>query len=320
MKKSLFLLFLPALMACEGTFDQVKFIQVDPGPPQLVLLSDFENIYSPKVRLTVSGERPPYRWGTAMPIPEDPYPEAPPATLEVFEDGRSLGLMVRDSGTIYRFTAPYVPVPGKTYRLEANAEGFPAISAEARVPEIVPLKAEFTGKYVYLDRWGRQLQTAEIRLTFPDIAGQNNFYGLYIHSQLEDMTGESTPNYGHQIYSSDILFERESTFSFDTESRGQRSVSYGKHLFTDQTFDGKTKEILFYMETEHIKESGLNNIYFILQHMSEDSYKYQYTRQKARQNSENPFVQPILIHSNVKGGGLGILGSYSVSVDSLRYP
>lgn len=320
MKKNLFLLFLPILMACEGTFDQVKSVHIDPGPPRLVLLSDFENIYSPKVRLTVSGDRPFYHWGTAMPLPNDPYPEAPPATLEVFEDGRSLGLMINDSGTVFRFPAPYVPLPGRTYRLEANAEGFPAIHAETKIPESAPLKAEFTGKHAYFDRRGEQVQTVEVRLTFPDTPGQADFYGLFIHSHLEDMTGEGTPNYGHYVYSSDIIFEKESTFSFDTESGGQRSVGYGKNIFTDQTFDGRIKEILLYVETSHAKEAGINRLYFILQHMSEDSYKYQYTRQKARQNSENPFVQPILIHSNVKGGGLGILGSYSVSVDSLKIP
>lgn len=314
----IFLMLLPALVACEGTFDQIKTIKIDSGPPKLVLLSNFENIYSPRVRLSLSGEKPYYPLGSAVPVPEDPYPKAPPATIEVFEDGKSLGLMVRDSGSLFSFPNLYLPLPLKTYRLEVKAEGFETVYAEGMIPEPALFKAEFTGNYKRFESRGQELETAEIKLTLQDGPGQPDFYGLIIHSHLEDITGESTANYGHYVYSNDILFESESSFSFGSESRGYTQISYGKNLFTDKTFDGKAKEILLYIDIEHAKNAGLNPIYFILQHISEDSYKYQYTREKARQNSENPFVQPILIHSNVKGGGLGIFSTFSVSTDSLK--
>ncbi len=315
--KLICLLMLPGLMACEGTFDQIKTIELDAGPPKLVLLSNFENIYSPKVRLSLSGDKPYFYWGSAVPLPPDTYPEAPPATVEVFEDGRSLGGMVRDSGSVFSFPAPYIPLPGKTYRLEVKAEGFETVYAEGRIPAVVPVEAGFTGNYKFFKRWGSELKAAEIKLTLQDPPGQPNFYGLIIHSHLEDITGESAGNYSHYVYSDDLLFENVRSFSFDSESNSRRQIGYRKNLFTDKTFEGKKKEILIYVEVEHAENAGLPDIYFKLQNMSEDSYKYQLTQEKARENNENPFVQPILIYNNVKGG-LGIFGTFSVTCDSLK--
>lgn len=314
----IFLFFLPGLMACGDVFNQVKTVDIDEGPTRLVLLSNFENIYSPKVRLTLSGPRPYYYGlGSAMPVPPNSYPKAPPATLEVFEDGRSLGFMVSDTGSVFSFPSPYVPLPGKTYLLEAKAEGYGTIRARGKIPEPVAVQAEFTGRYKHFKRYREDREAAEIKLTLQDIPGEHNFYALIIQSRLDDITGESTGSYGHYVYTSDILFEDEASFSPGSDINGYRQIGYGKNLFNDQTFEGKKKEILVYVDIENAKISELSHVYFKLQNMSEDSYKYHLTREKSRNDSENPFVQPTLIHSNIDGG-LGIFGTFSVTYDSLK--
>lgn len=309
------LLLLPALTACEGAFQQIKTVDIDAGPPQLVLLSDFENIYTPKVLLSLSGDRQLYNWGGGS---VNLYPQAPPATVEVFEDGRSLGMMERDTGSIFSFPSSYLPLAGKTYRLEVKAEGFETVSAEGRIPEPVAIQAEFTGSYKVYQRWGTERKVAEVRLTLHDTPGQSNFYGLVIQSSAEDMSGESLENFGHYVYSGDLLFEDgRGGFGLDAEENNQRQIGYRKNLFTDQTFEGKKKEFLVYVEIDNAREINLQNIYFKLQNLSEDRYKYQITRERARNNEENPFVQPILIHNNVRGG-LGIFGTFSTTCDSLK--
>lgn len=315
----LFLSFLPGLMACGDVFNQVKTVDIDEGPRRLVLLSNFENIYSPKVQLTLSGLRPYYyHWGSAIPIPVNPYPKAPPATVEVFEDGKSLGFLVSDTASVYSFPSPYIPLPGKTYRLEVKAEGYGTVQAQGRIPAPAPIEAVLTGNYKQLKRWNGTREVAEIKLTLQDIPGERNFYGLIIQSHREDITGESSGGRGHYIYTSDILFEDEASFSLGSDFNGYREIGYGKNLFNDLTFEGKKKEILVYLDVENAEMAGLSSIYFKLQNMSEDSYKYHLTREKSRNDSENPFVQPTLIHSNIDGGGLGIFGTFSVTYDSLK--
>lgn len=311
MKKIAFLLFLPGLMACEGTFDQIKTIEIDAGPPQLVVLSNFENIYSPKVRLSLSGDRPGNYGGSPS-----TYPKAPPATIEVFEDGKSLGFMQANDNSIFSFPSPYVPLPQKTYRLLVKAEGFETVSAEDRIPEPVSIKAEFTGNYKVFKRWGSEVEAAEIKLTLQDPPGRSNYYGLIIHALREDITGENTTNFNHYTFSNDLLFEDGGGFSLDPDFNNHRQLSNRKNLFTDKTFEGQKREILVYVDTKYAREYNHPYIYFKLQNISEDSYKYQVTRQKARENDENPFVQPILIYNNIKGG-LGIFSTFSVTYDSL---
>jgi predicted Rdx family selenoprotein len=299
------------LLGCEDVFNQRIFIDIDPGPEKLVVLADFENVNSPRVLLSVSGydmnDFYNYR-GNYRPGPE--------AEIEVLEDGRSLGTMLPDTLSTYIFKDRFIPQSGKNYELRVNSKQFGQVWASGKIPEAISLKAEVTGVTRKKRYWGRDLDAHEVRLTFTDPAAESNYY-RFSFVQKFPMNEDSVEYYSNAtFYSDDLLFHSGSGFLGDSEPGSLQYIGR-RSLFNDKAFDGLKKEILVYVVLDNFdstKES-IADIEVRLEHLSKDMYDYESTRQLAENNDGNPFVQPIIIHNNIKGGGLGAFNTYNIFSD-----
>lgn len=294
------------LLSCEDVFNQRVFIQIDPGPEKLVLLTNFENQNSPRVLLTLSGNDFDDYYNY-----KGNYKLAPPAEIEVFEEGNSLGKMIPDTLSTYVFAdRSILPKAGKNYEIRVNSDEYGPIWAKNSIPEIIPFTAELTGNKKKIFFMGREFDTHEIKLSFNDPASVKNNYRLRVSHIFENQDTSINTTFSY-IFSSDYVFRSES-FAFGNESEALRYIT-GHKIFTDTQFNGTTKDILIYVHiaSPDSGEKVFANIAYSLENLSKDTYEYEFTRNQAFNNEGNPFVQPTIIHNNIKGGGLGAFNAYS---------
>ena len=98
------------------------------------------------------------------------------------------------------------------------------------------------------------------------------------------------------------------------------NVLNGIAFFTDELFNGdyKTIQTSVYVWTEENNYStSVIDIYLI--NADEHSYKYFYSTKMQISSKFNPFSEPVMVYSNITNG-YGIIGSYSVSKNTLVIP
>lgn len=307
------LLLSGSLFSCGDMFTQRILIDITPSPEKLVLLTNFENRNSPVVLLSVSGNEfmDLYTYGGN-------YKPGPEAEVEVFEEGISVGKMTRDTLSIYVFADQFIPRAGKNYEIRVKSREFDEVWASGRIPATVALQAEVTGRTRKVRNWNAESEAHEVKLSFTDPSGEDNFYRLSF-SQNTPVTIDSLGNLrGVQFYSDDLIFSSSSFFSGGSEPGALQYLS-GDRVFTDDSFKGTTKDIYIYV---HIGESSgsekSTEISLSLEHLSKDTYEYEFTRRQAWRNEDNPFVQPVIIHNNIRGGGLGAFNTYSTDSKSVK--
>lgn len=132
----------------------------------------------------------------------------------------------------------------------------------------------------------------EVRASFDDTAGEENFYRIEVMLK----------SYGKTVYSG--------------TGWNIRQLPVKDHLFSDQKIDGKN--------LVKITESGLNymmnsdsvRIVVRLYHIEKSYYLYHRSIDNYK-GGDNPFTEPTPIYSNITGG-LGIFTSYTVDSAVIR--
>ncbi len=311
MKKYLFVLGL-FLIGCE----QIVELEIEQEEEKLVLQATFDNHYNPAVSVYIVGGQ--YGFNRFL-TPGDN------ATVEVFEDNKSLGIMEytnRGSNfSFYTLPNPFIPQVGKNYEVKVRHNDFAEISGSGTIPNPISITAELTGNTRKMtNRWdGEPSEAYEVRLSFSDPSDQTNYYNLIIDSEEDDLSGETRTSEPFYVYSSDILFTENNSFWGMENRDGLTRIYRSGYFFQDQSFNGKQKEIIMYVDIPRL-EKPIEKIYFKLQHITEESFKYKRTRRIASQNDGNPFVQPTIIYNNIKGGGIGFFNTINVSQDSIQAP
>lgn len=271
---------------------------------------------------------------TIIELPE--HESKPVANLSIRPDARSLfatisnskGLLVADSAyqvptdasvvvfrnntefTTFRYQdsapfyvtylpEPFAPTVGEEYHLEVNIPGFETVSST----QIVPPQPNITdGTYEIdgaIDFGG--FRTDEVVVDIEDVAPDEiNYYRLNLFevTYRTDPAGDTTG------------FTRIGLY-VDTTDPLLRIVSDGKGLlFTDEQFSSGSYQVrcLAYGsgEEEVAYEASL-------QQLTLDHYLYIRSRSQYNEAIDNPFAEPVTVHSNIVGG----YGNFSVwnSVD-----
>lgn len=202
----------------------------------------------------------------------------------------------------YHWGTGPVPQPGKTYRLEVQAQGFATVAAQSFLPDTTLLLPVVKDTMFYA---ASGHNTYWLRITFQDPPAAGDFYHLVVYRnrlqhngtwRLEPLCFES----------GDPVFE---TISQQTCSGG---------LFTDNAFNGQQKEIL--INTRRRLTPGLNDsLQFIveLRHGSDAYYRYNKSLSIYKNNQGDIFAQPGPIIGNV-AGGYGIFAGYAPVTDTVK--
>lgn len=301
------------LLSCEDVFNQRILLDIDPGKEKLVVLCEINSKSPPNVLLTLSGNSPSDLYmnqGGYTPGPEE-------ADVELFENGISLGKLKRNSNSIYNLNYFFLPSPEKTYDIKIKTTEYGEVWASGKMPSQVSLKAEFTGVKKTIRYFNADYQVVEVKVSFKDLSDQRNYYRFGVAPFLFKQDGGVHSSYTLNVFSNDLIYYSTSLFQDGANIGAFSRVSNTIESFTDEEFKNSTKDILIYLDSAELDALNARNnqnsyeLFFILDNISEDMHKYYETKTLASDNDGNPFVQPTIIHNNIKGGGIGFFGLFT---------
>ncbi len=198
---------------------------------------------------------------------------------------------------LYRPTNPFTPEPGQEYALTVQAPGFEAIESRLVQPAVVPVN----GVSFQPDRKNDQFNfSGMLRIQFKDIADQRNYYRLFV-KLLDDQDrvvgNVYTANDNGDIFGEEV--ERIELFKvFDDGWARQDEIAYAGKI---ESYIGGG------IPPTHLEVT--------LQHITADLYLYE--RSKNNYQEDNPFAEPLNLHSNVRNG-YGTFGGITATRFKIR--
>jgi hypothetical protein len=233
------------------------------------------------------------------------------ATVVLSGESGQITLPFSDSTKSYVIKAIRFKIEaGKKYTLRVNDDRR-SVKASCTVPASAPRLKDF----LLEPRNGSNYpgdSSVFVKASWEDIKGEPNYYVLRGYSTVEQ------GYVGHDPVMGGSVIERrpvKTIFNF----------SYEDFLYTDTNIDGITFNSplfmvsLYYRNLPYTDNSGtvhvvpsnpvLKEVYFEVLNMDENYYKICKSL-NAHSGSDNPFVEPALVYSNVEGG-LGCFGAYN---------
>ena len=243
------------------------------------------------------------------------------ATVEIVESGSVVETLTYEPERVDRpFVSPlywgrrHRPEAGRTYTIRAAAPGFPTAEATAYVPPPLPLSVRVDRTQTVDTYFGAQ--DHEITVTFSDPAGTADYYALAVYRVIDRGSGDGAGVYSSIGFSSGDAVLRENRLVDDDFFEVDGDPFYDRAYFSDASIDGQAHT--FKIRTSTYDEEGLDEQYFIvLQSLSSDFYEYLRTREISDYTGENPFAEPVSIHSNIQNG-FGIFAGYATSMERFR--
>ena len=246
-------------------------------------------------------------------------PESPgfvdDATVEIWEEGHLRAQVAwADSGTYA--IAGSGPVMDQRYTLRVSAPGYPSLEGSDALPRPVPVTA-FNETIVQSEDTTSRRQLTRLKITLDDPPDVANYYGLMVVQArwLEDRAmGQVTPLPPSLfIFESDDLALGEGEFDFlDTEK-----TLYREAFFTDGLFNGSTYTLDFDVQYDTPDPNAdvvvRRVLAVVLLSVSEDFFRYWKTAGRQSFSNENPFAEPLRVHSNLTGG-FGVFAGFQYRV------
>lgn len=237
------------------------------------------------------------------------------ATVSVFEEGDRQGQLRLDSLNQYS-TRQFMPEPGRKYTVRVSTPGLGTAEATDRVPRMPPVRLT-AEKFEGGDFYDRTL-----RLTIDDPPNTDEYYQIRLlkngyrrDSTAIDTTGLTDERFRTRARS--IINEMEQTPE-DLNVYEGRKATFQDVLFggTEHTISLRAPEGRLYLpdQEEGDRYPRLEYILYVSV-LSEDAYQFDHTQRIFDQTEENPFAEPVDIHSNVEGGYGVVAGRHT---DTLR--
>lgn len=246
------------------------------------------------------------------------------------------------------YTGNYQPKPGDKVKLTAGNSEFATVNGITDIPNLVPVisidtstlasetqpivnYSSYNGGPMQADTIGfNEMLEMKMNLNFSDPANQKNFYRVVI--KLRQYYDDGKVSERKFYYNSDdMVFGSTSESSIIDEGSSQSQYKE----FSDETLNGKN--YTFKLGTSFNKTTykdeykpdpdngGVTTISVIknelvveLQSLSKSYYYYLKTR-AAGATVIDFFSEPVQIYSNIEGG-IGILGSYTISSKTIEIP
>lgn len=257
------------------------------------------------------------------------------ADFSLFVNGVEKSKLVYTGNGLYQ--SEYKPAIGDEIKIEVKAAEFKSVTSHTKIPDQLTIisvdtistvekgywvgneggyynnnNMDTTGEYIY-----RKLN---FRIKFKDNDTEKNYYRLLVkkHSYINNEVIES-----YLFNFEDIIFGNRQSQSSIGNLFNSGNNNYSYDTFSDDLINGKEYELKFsnisIIESKDYKNPGtttkqeIRSIYFIyLQQISSEYYMYAKSSSKARNIDDNPFMEPVQIHSNIQNG-IGIFGSYTSS-------
>ena len=300
-----------ALAGCEAVVD----VPLPAHEPQLVAQGFFaaESLWVVRVTSSV-GFTGPQRPGFV----DD-------ARVEVWAGDRLEARLVRTDTATYAALAGEKPRPGVAYTLRVAAPGFASVEGTGALPEAP--RASFTTTTRTGATPTRRIVRVEMTLQDPPGPTRYALQVLYLHALVDASTGAVNPAPPElfPFSSTDAVLGDPFPNPLDTGA-----PVYYQALFDDQPFDGASRTVAFefgYDQTAAPPSGPAIRRAFsvVLLSLSDDLYRYAQTAPQQALFGDNPFAEPLRVHSNMSNG-LGVFAGFQptatlILTDSLpAYP
>lgn len=291
------LLLTVAMGACETVVD----VQPPEHEPKLVA----QGFFSPDSLWVV-------RVSHSVPFTASGPPElVDSATVEIRQGDRVVARPTRaDTGTyVARGRGARQDRP---YRVTVKAPGFPTIEGSDSLPAPPPVTAFQTTPIEPADPSSRR-QITQVSLTLDDPPDPKNYYGLLVlQARVKEnrKTGQITrmPPSLFPFRSDDPALGESLIGDLNTEK-----TRYREAFFPDDPFDGTTRTLSFTIQYDapHPDANVVIHRGFAvaLLSVSTDFYRYWETANEQSIVSNNPFSEPLRVHSNMENG-LGVFAGF----------
>ena len=202
------------------------------------------------------------------------------AIVVMISDGTKSVRLIQDDDGYFSFYDHQLPViHGKRYFLEASAPGIPkAISASTMIPE--DFDPQFEVIKIDTSGYTEDYEKLEFIVRFRDVPGTKDFYRITAYATwLREYPG----------FTDTVLWEMNSRNS-------------QPQLVKDEGKDGGWLQFNFSLSLGKDTRSWLSSVETVIYRVDEDYYKFHYPFVITDYYNDNPFSEPIIVHSNVKNG------------------
>jgi len=246
------------------------------------------------------------------------------ATVEIWANDQLVERLPRSNAGTYVSQAA-LPQADTRYTVRIAAPGYTTTEGHDALPSPVPV-THFQETVVQDGAdTNAQRRILNLRITLDDLADEDNFYGLGILQGrwIEDRQSGTVTLLPPSLFgfeSNDPVFG-ESAFAFlDTEKSYYREA-----FFSDDLFAGRTHTLdldIQYDATPPDAQVIVRRVFtVIVLSISEDFFRYLKTASNQSLTNENPFAEPLRVHSNMTNG-FGVFAGFQhrafpLSVDSV---
>ena len=277
----------------EDFFDQVVEVEVPEHTPSLAVtcfIADSDSV----LRVFVSN--------TLGILDNSSFSEIPDATVELYKDGDLLyTLPYRDENFYELQDITPLGISNATYTLRVSAPGYDPVEATQQMPQPVPIQNVTFEADGALTIDGDRADAIDIEWNDP--ANIENYYAVTGNVSLRVDTFEFPDN--------NIFLESSDPLAESVDDRSGVIVR-------DATFDGRNTEFAIYtynMPDYELYEEVILEI--TLRSISRDRYLFEKSVSAYRDSRDNPFAEPVIVHSNFTNGA-GIFALDASSTYELR--
>lgn len=219
------------------------------------------------------------------------FPDADVTILD--ENNEFVEMLKLNRNKVYHYTGNTTPLIGRLYTIQVKVNNEINLEATSHIPRGVPIQAvEVDSSHFDLEKH------IEVAIIFNDPIQEVNYYQVKILKRINSGQGDEA------IYFSPLDPSLQNEFS-----RGNSLV------LSDKQFDGK--EYKLQLRVGGSGNSVASPVRVVLETISQEYYKYVYSKNLQNNAKGDPFAQPTQIFSNVENG-LGIFAGYSSSVVVLK--
>lgn len=181
----------------------------------------------------------------------------------------------------YKAQGNFTPQPGQEYTLTVSAPGFETIQSTLKMPQLVSINSSSLQKST---QNGYFNYTGRLRLEFQDPQGQENYYRISGYALDQD---------GNRMSS-----------IFPNEENGDIFGEEVERIEINKVFDDGWASDGLITYSDNVGFYGGNTapaaLEIILEHITQDLYLYERSRENYQE--ENPFAEPLNLHSNIRNG------------------
>lgn len=240
----------------------------------------------------------------------------PNAIVKISDGSREAVIPFDTTNQLYSVDKGALPIlPGKTYFLSVT-NGVRSVNATCTVPASAVVPASYKIDTSYSGSLSSQDTSLTVKFTWKDIAGQTNYYRVRASLDLEYSVPEETSSTPGQFVEKRV----KNRFNFnwdDTIGRTdfRNDVNLDGADFNSPIGRVRLPHPLSYNGTNGVvytsyPKSKIVSVTMEVYNTDEHYFKYHRSVQ-TRGDSDNPFVEPSLIYTNIEGG-LGCFASYNV--------